>query len=193
MPVNALFGSYAKCNDKMTWTTFNLAVKGCVKYKCDGLGFMLGDGIFGVDLDDGAWKSLKKGDITEDEYEIARREFDEVCEEIVKGLNSYTERSISKKGLHVICYGTLPNGRRRSGNFEMYDSGRFFAFTGDVVNNVPIQERTSEIKPLWEKFINNGKPAAQVKNIEDCPKPDFELGDEELIEKIYDELYELFY
>ena len=23
----------------------------------------------------------------------------------------------------------------------MYDSGRFFAFTGDVINNVPIQER----------------------------------------------------
>ena len=62
MPINALFGSYAKCNDKMTWTTFSLAVNGCVKYKCDGLGFMLGDGVFGVDLDDGAWKSLKKGD-----------------------------------------------------------------------------------------------------------------------------------
>ena len=42
----------------------------------------------------------------------------EVCDEIVKGLNSYTERSISKKGLHIICYGTLPNGRRRSGNFK---------------------------------------------------------------------------
>ena len=184
MPINALFGSYAKCNDKMTWTTFNLAVNGCVKYNCDGLGFMLGDGIFGVDLDDGAWKSFKKGDITEDEYEIAKIEFQGVCDEIVKGLNSYTERSISKKGLHIICYGTLPNGRRRSGNFEMYDSGRFFAFTGDVVNNVPIQERTSEIKPLWEKFINNGKPEMQVRNIENCPKPDFELGDEEIIEKI---------
>ena len=60
MPINALFGSYAKCNDKMTWTNFQLALNGCVKYNCDGLGFMLGDGIFGVDLDDGAWKSLKK-------------------------------------------------------------------------------------------------------------------------------------
>lgn len=184
MPINALFGSYAKCNDKMTWTNFQLALNGCVKYNCDGLGFMLGDGIFGVDLDDGAWKSLKKGVITEDEYEIAKKEFDEVCDEIVKGLNSYTERSISKKGLHIICYGTLPNGRRRSGNFEMYDSGRFFAFTGDVINNVPIQERTSEIKPLWEKFINNGKPMTQPISIEQCSKPDFELEDEEIIEKI---------
>lgn len=184
MPINAIFGTYAKCNDKLTWSTFNLAVNGCVKYNCDGIGFMLGDGIFGVDLDDGAWKNLKKGKIDENEYSILKEEFDGVCDEFIKGLNSYTERSISGKGLHIICYGALPSGRRRSGNFEMYDSGRFFAFTGDVVNNVPIQERSQEIVPLWNKYIDDGKTLNPIKSLENCPRPDFELGDEELIEKI---------
>ena len=184
MPINAIFGSYAKCNDKLTWSTFDLAVNGCVKYNCDGLGFMLGDGVFGVDLDDGAWKQLKKEEISNEDYEIKKQEFDIICEEFIKGLNSYTERSISGKGLHIICYGNLPEGRRRSGNFEMYDSGRFFAFTGDVVNNVPIQERTSEIKPLWDKYINVGKFSKSVSSPIESPTACFEIEDEELIKKI---------
>ena len=50
-PYNALNGAMAKSNDELTWTRFNLALQGCVKYNCDGIGFMLGAGIFGIDLD----------------------------------------------------------------------------------------------------------------------------------------------
>lgn len=148
MPINAINGNYAKSNDPLTWTRFKLAINGCVKYKCDGLGFMLGDGIFGVDLDDGAFKKFKKGLLNEEEYEEERQKFEEVIKEFVDGLNSYSERSVSGKGIHIICYGKLPQGRRRSGDVEMYDSGRFFAFTGDAINNIPIQERSNEIIEL---------------------------------------------
>ena len=73
MPINAINGKYAKSNDPNTWTRFNLAIGGCVKYNCDGIGFMLGDGVFGIDLDDGAYKRLKKGEITEELYKLSRR------------------------------------------------------------------------------------------------------------------------
>ena len=51
VPINAITGKNAKCNDNLTWSYFNVAINGCVKYNCAGLGFMLGDGIFGIDLD----------------------------------------------------------------------------------------------------------------------------------------------
>lgn len=181
MPINAINGNYAKSNDNLTWTRFNLALNGCVKYNCDGIGFMLGDGIFGVDLDDGAFKKLKKGLITQEEYLIERECFDNVIEEFVNGLNSYSEKSISKKGIHIICYGKLPEGRRRCGDVEMYDSGRFFAFTGDAIKNIPIQERSEEIISLWQKYVNKGQPAKEKKVF---VKPDFEYDDEVLIKKI---------
>lgn len=181
MPINAINGSYAKSNDPMTWTRFKLAINGCVKYNCDGLGFMLGDGIFGVDLDDGAYKKLVKGELYEEDYHQKRKEFEEVINEFVNGLNSYSEKSISKRGIHIICYGKLPEGRRRCGDVEMYDSGRFFAFTGDAVRNIPIQERSEEIVSLWQKYVNKGQAPKEKK---EYVKPEFEYDDEVLIKKI---------
>ena len=52
IPINAISGKNAKCNDQLTWTNFDVAIRGVEKYNCDGLGFMLGDGVFGIDLDD---------------------------------------------------------------------------------------------------------------------------------------------
>lgn len=183
MPINAINGKYAKSNDPSTWTRFNLAIGGCVKYKCDGIGFMLGDGVFGIDLDDGAYKRLKKGEITEELYKFERQKFDIIINEFVKGLNSYSERSVSGKGVHIICYGKLPEGRRRKGDFESYEKGRFFAMTGDVINNVPLQHREEEIIPLWKKYIDDGKPSVS-QQAKEYVKPEFELDDELLIEKI---------
>lgn len=184
IPVNSVFGTNASCSNDTTWSTFKMAVNGCAKYGCDGLGFMLGNGIFGVDLDDSNWKRHKKGEITIEEYEEQKDIFENLKQEFVVGLNSYTEYSPSGKGVHIICYGTLPFGRRRKGNVEMYDSGRFFTFTGNAINCVPIQERTSEIIPLWEKYVDDGKEIKPLKKIEEIEKPGFEMDDEELIQKI---------
>lgn len=184
IPVNSVFGTNASCSNDMTWSTFKMAVNGCAKYECDGLGFMLGNGIFGVDLDDSSWKKYKKGEITIEDYEAQKYIFDNLKEEFVAGLNSYTEYSPSGKGIHIICYGKLPEGRRRKGNVEMYENGRFFTFTGDSINCVPIQERTSEIIPLWEKYVDDGKEIKPLKKFEEIEKPGFEMDDEELIKKI---------
>lgn len=145
IPMNALTGQKAASNNYLTWTTFELAIKGCVKYNFDGIGFMLGQGIFGVDLD-----NHKKDD---GNFEMSQEEFSNLSNEFITGLNSYSEKSQSGNGIHIICRGKLPEGARRKGNIEMYDSGRYFAMTGNIVKDMPIENREEEIKTLWEKYL----------------------------------------
>ena len=151
VPLNAISGNFAKVDDPSTWTDFSTAIVGCCKYECAGLGLVLGNGIFGVDLDNHG--------------EMPQEDFDSLAEEFINALDSYTEYSQSGKGIHIICYGTLPNvtsadgqeikGRRRKGNIEMYDNGRFFAFTGNAIRNKAIEERTNEVIPLWKKYVDD--------------------------------------
>lgn len=145
-PINALNGKYAKSNDSMTWSTFNTSLLGCVKWKCNGIGFMLGDGIFGVDLDNHPNKQTG-------ELELSKEEFEKIANEFITGLDSYSERSWSGNGIHIICAGKLPGTRRKTTCVEMYEKGRFFAFTGNVVNAKPVEIREEEIKPLYEKYM----------------------------------------
>lgn len=148
VPVNSLSGNYAKSNDSMTWSKFSTALAGSVKYNCDGIGFMLGDGIFGVDLDNHP---------DSEGVCMSSKEFNELAYEFVNALDSYAEFSLSGLGVHIICYGSLPKGRRRKGNVEMYDSCRFFAFTGNALNNVPLKDCQETIIPLWEKYVDDSQ------------------------------------
>lgn len=175
-PYNALNGVLARVNDELTWTNFNIALTGCVKYNCDGIGFILGNGIFGIDLDN---HPDANGNLP-----MQEDEFQELINEFVTNLDSYSERSQSGLGVHIICQGQLPKGGRRKGSVEMYDNGRFFAFTGDAIHNVPINQREEEVIPLWEKYVKNNNI-----NNQDIVKRVFipeslRLSDEELIEVI---------
>ena len=181
-PYNALNGAMAKVNDELTWSKFNIALNGCVKYNCDGIGFILGAGIFGIDLDN-------HPDL-EGNYPMTEEDFKVLTDEFVTTLNSYSEYSQSGKGVHIICKGSLPEGARRKGSVEMYDNGRFFAFTGNVINNTLINERSVEVVPLWEKYINVEKPKFEAKE-SSYYKPstvnrgyyeELDLSDEEIID-----------
>lgn len=138
IPINANNGYGAKSNDEDTWVGFEEA-KGKVEYfNCQGIGFMLGNGYFGVDID----------------HAIDNKD---LVNEFAGALKSYTEKSQSGEGIHIICKGVLPVGPRRKGNIEMYDSVRFFALTGDVLEGHDydgVYDRTEEIKPLFEKYLN---------------------------------------
>lgn len=136
IPVNARNGYGAKSNDESTWCSFVEALSKVEHYRCDGLGFMLGNGLFGVDLDH-------------------VHENVELINEFVNQLSSYTEYSQSGEGIHIICKGSLPKGRRRRGNVEMYDNVRFFALTGKLYNNITfdLRECTEHIITLYDKYV----------------------------------------
>ena len=182
VPINAITGKNAKSDDNLTWTYFNVAISGCAKYNCAGLGFMLGDGIFGIDLDN---HPDKNGVV------MSQEEFDKLANEFIYSLNSYSELSQSGLGVHILCKGKLPLGRRRNGNVETYDSGRFFAMTGNTILNLPINDREKEIIPLWEKYVNveNKKEIYSFSeyipnNCED--RIALDLNDREVLDKAYE-------
>lgn len=55
------------------------------------------------------------------------------AQQIIEGLDGYTELSPSGAGIHIIVRGELPGGGNRKGPLEMYDTKRFFTMTGHVL------------------------------------------------------------
>lgn len=112
-------GRPAKSNDPGTWSTL-AEVRGLAETKPEiGIGFMLGDGWLGVDLD--GVVDPATGAITDPEVE-----------EWLATTKTYVETTPSKTGLHAIFRGAgLPawSGNRR-GFVEVYERGRFFTVTG---------------------------------------------------------------
>lgn len=109
----------AKSNDPSTWSPYNVALARAQRDNELGIGFMLGDGYVGVDID--KCRNPETGELTEEAWDI------------IHILNSYTEISPSGTGIHIICKGSLPEGPRRRGHIEMYDCGRYFTVTGKEV------------------------------------------------------------
>lgn len=146
-PINPFTGGQAQSNNPDTWADFETAVR--VSSDFAGIGFMFDkSGYFGVDLDD----------MPEALADFLNGGTNNVIAEFVNTLQSYTELSQSKNGIHIICRGRLPEGRRRSGKFEMYDSGRFFVMTGDYCSEfISISDGTEAVKPLHDKYLMQGK------------------------------------
>lgn len=137
-PVNAKTGGNAQSNNPDTWTNFETAVTAVSKFNLSGIGFMFGNNVFGVDIDN----CIQNGVISTEALDI------------INSLDSYTEISPSENGIHIYCLGKLPEGRRRKGNIEMYSEGRFFTVTGNVYGQYKdIQERTKEIAEIHRKYF----------------------------------------
>lgn len=173
IPIDAKTGDFGKSNDESTWVDFNSAQEALIKYNCDGLGFYFKPPYFGVDIDD----------IESDIRDYLTGNNENIVAEFVNTLESYTEASLSDKGLHIICKGKLPTGGRRKGNIEMYDSGRFFVMTGKAFTNYKkIKDCTEAISFLHSKYI--GQSGLDVsKNTLNTTKNDLSL--DEILEKIF--------
>lgn len=157
VPVNAATGGQAQSNNPATWTDFAAAVQASVNYS--GIGLMFGGGYFGIDIDgaENAVTDFQNGDT------------DNIIAEFIHTLQSYAEYSVSGKGIHIICSGSLPARGRRRNNVEMYETGRFFIMTGNrAAEYAEIAECTESVKPLHEKYIGGGclPEASRVKDSE---------------------------
>lgn len=138
----------AKVNDPRTWNTYERAVETLGNTAtCDGLGFMLGDGWAGFDLD--KIRDAETG------------ELDEGARLIVEKLATYTEVSPSGIGVKGIVRGTLPPEGRRKGLVEIYDKARFFTVTGCRLEGTPttVEDRTAELAEVHGWIF--GRPEQQ--------------------------------
>ncbi|WP_458189454.1 phage NrS-1 polymerase family protein [Haladaptatus sp. NG-WS-4] len=143
VPVNPATGRYASTNKPETWTSFDDARSYATDSSVDGIGFVFteADPFVGVDLDDAR----------DPDSDTATG----WAAKIMEQLDSYTEISPSETGYHVLVEGTLPPGRNRRGDVELYEDGRFFTVTGDHVQESPtdIHERTDALTTVYTAHV----------------------------------------
>lgn len=139
-------GGAAKSNDPSTWATFaESAATG------KGVGFMLGDGWLGVDLD---------GVIVDGQLQ------DEFLRDWVRDCGTYVEESPSGTGLHAIFRGVsrTPGTVNRRGNVEVYDQLRFFCITGKtpLTERRDIGSRQDAVDAISRRFLSEPISGAQA-------------------------------
>ncbi|QDV85694.1 AAA family ATPase [Planctomycetes bacterium TBK1r] len=133
VPIDTQTCEFASVSEPKTWSPFDLAMEAFSNHHdWDGLGIVFTevDSLAGVDLDDCL---DERGQFT-------------WGQDIVKGLNTYTEISPSGRGVKLFLRGVKPAlvGSRRDGfgplgigKVEVYDQGRFFAVTGRIMEGFP--------------------------------------------------------
>lgn len=148
VPINAMDGQPAKSNDPTTWCDFDTACRGKERFGLDGIGFMFsGDGIFGIDIDHC--------------YDSETQELDPAAAEIIETVQSYTELSPSGTGIHILCKGALPEGRKRRGAVEMYSTLRYFTVTGNQFGlEYPFSDCTERVAVMHRKYLGEEENAA---------------------------------
>ncbi len=77
------------------------------------------------------------------------------AQEIITTLDTYTEYSPSKLGVHLLTQASLPGTGRKIGNIGMYAAGRFFTLTTDHVPGTPftIADRQQQQTSLYTSLV----------------------------------------
>lgn len=169
LPFNAFTGQMAKSNDESTWSDYQTALSAIELYGGAGLGFFFKAPYYGIDIDDaeGEIQRYRTGDIESN-----------MIYEFIESMKSYAEYSQSGNGIHIIAKGKLPGTRRRKGDVEMYQTGRFFVMTGNSASEyTEINEPDhSNIKRLHRKYIGDDK-VIEFKRNTDTPTIDLPIND----------------
>lgn len=155
-----LSGRKASSTNPDTWTSFENVMEEYSAGRSDGIGFVFapGGGLVGVDLDH-----------CFDEKDVIVPQ----AVEITRVLNSYAERSVSGKGLHVIVGGMLNKGTRK-GPVEIYPHGRYFTVTGHVLEGC---ENLRVNQDVLERLVRLVSPKKKSQ-VQPLPKKSYFSNDE---------------
>ncbi len=144
VPYDPVSKRRASTTDPHTWRSFEEAA---AAYKAsdrlDGIGFVFTpeDPFSGIDLDDCLGENGEP-------FPWAQQ--------ILDSLQTYTEISPSGRGLKLFLEGKLPEGGRRKGSIEMYESGRYFTVTGRHLEGTPkrVEKRQAELEALHHRTFS---------------------------------------
>lgn len=130
----------ASSTNPNTWSTFQGAVDSVRCGNYEHIGFVFNDnGIVGVDIDAG---------YDEDGF------LTEIASDIIGQCKSYTEKSRSGRGVHILLKGTLPfKGKNSLKGVEIYRQARYFIMTGDTLLYDTIIENQEAIDYIIEKYF----------------------------------------
>ncbi len=119
---------------------------------------------------------------------ISGREIASLAEERIRRLGSYTERSVSGGGFHVIVKARPLARGIAHGGVEMYTSGRYFAMTGHAPENArvvaapfPFAALATELQILAGNSAQDGSDAASA----DGQQSHFTADDRERLRKLF--------
>lgn len=149
----SIHGYPASVNKPESWCDFDSALN-AFNASGDyyaGIGFVLSDNdpFALIDLDD-AYEAAKNYSAEQSEAILATQM------KIYELFGSYAERSPSGKGLHILCKGSVVQGRKRA-QVEVYSTQRFMTLTGDLFNGEPIRERQELLTDLWDDMSKGVK------------------------------------
>lgn len=171
IPVCATTEALASSTNPDTWTDYYTAEAKAMRMKDLGLGFVFTQqtGIIGIDLD-------KCRDAT-------TGTLDSWAQDIVDRMQTYTEVSPSGCGVHLYARGALPGGKRRRGQIEAYQTGRFFTVTGDHLPNTPlrVEGRSQQLAEFHAEYLADPESTPTPRLTPEHPR--VEPSDEEILSK----------
>ena len=144
IPMQALANVAASSTNPQTWSTFKDANNSVEDGYYDYCGFVFADnGYVGIDIDDG---------YDEDGF------LSPLAADIIGRCNSYTEKSKSGRGFHIILRGTLPfKGKNNLAGVEIYKTARYFIMTGETLLHDGIVEDQDAIDYIVEKYFPDNR------------------------------------
>ena len=165
VPLNPITGVKAKTDDSSTWGNFDEAISAYQGNGYDGIGLCRTADLVLVDLD--GCRNLETGALGSEPwvFEILA---------VLEG-QAYLEISASGSGVHAVCRGRLPKGRRQWDDperdhfgFAFYDRNRYFTFTGRVLaTSGPIIDLTRNLASLHAKLFPSVKLSPRALNPSD--------------------------
>jgi putative DNA primase/helicase len=132
----------ANVNDPSDWTDLETAQAALEYMGYDGLGFVLGGGTVGIDLD--CCREVEAGALTP------------AAKAIVDRITSYTELSPSWTGVKIFLLADTDVNKRAPG-VEIYSRSRYFTVAGQHVSGTPddLQKRTKELATLCKDLFGS--------------------------------------
>lgn len=158
IPIDPLSGFNASSTDIDTWAVYNTAKNCVLTSKYDWLGFVFNDnGIVGVDIDDG---------YDDDGF------LSSIATDIIGVCKSYTEKSKSGRGFHILLKGDIPfKGKNNLKGVEIYKQSRFFIMTGDVLLYDKIVENQDAIDYIVDKYFPETRETTDKKFVDRLYQP----------------------
>lgn len=143
-------GTQGSDKDRSNLCAFDLAVQRFGRGNYDGIGFAFlpGDGLVGVDIDNG---------VDPDTGEIS-----ELCQDVIGACASYTETSPSGKGVHIILTGEPAAFKSDDIGLEVYAERQYFTCTGARWSTRPAEATplTPEALAMLRGRVDAAKAAA---------------------------------
>jgi primase-polymerase (primpol)-like protein len=140
VPMDAQCYASASSTNPLTWSDFENARKAIEKRLYNYVGFVFNDnGIVGIDIDTGY----------DDDGFLSPLACD-----IIGRCKSYTEKSKSGRGFHILIKGDIPfKGKNNLNGVEIYKQSRFFIMTGDVILYDEIIDNQEAIDYILETYF----------------------------------------